>query len=107
MDNEVLSRMITTIDDSRNGFRTVLIPNALSAQSLSSQSLLEAIMALSALHLWGRQAAIKHKLRSIRLLSQSIETNEDQPVGQFGTCMMMCVADVNFPFCCGLHNDAN
>lgn len=94
-DNEVLSRMITTIDDSRNGFRTVLIPSALSVQSLSSQSLREAILALSAFHLWGRQAAVKHKLRSIRLLSQSIHENENQHIGQFSTCMMLCVCDVS------------
>ncbi|PVH78699.1 hypothetical protein DL98DRAFT_590048 [Cadophora sp. DSE1049] len=92
--NEVLSRMITTIDDGRNGFRTVLLPNALSLQSLASQSLHEAILALSALHLRGRQAAIEHKLNSIRLLSQSIQANESQHVGQFGTCMMLCVSDV-------------
>ncbi|KAH7403743.1 fungal-specific transcription factor domain-containing protein [Cadophora sp. MPI-SDFR-AT-0126] len=92
--NEVLSRMITTIDDGRNGFRTVLLPNALSLQSLASQSLHEAILALSALHLRGRQAATKHKIYSIRLLSKSIQDNESQYVGQFGTCMMLCVCDV-------------
>ncbi|KAG4412355.1 hypothetical protein IFR04_014512 [Cadophora malorum] len=92
--NEVLSRMITTIDDGRNGFRTVLLPNALSLQSLASQSLHEAILALSALHLLGLQAAIEHKINSIRLLSQSIQANENQHFGQFGTCMMLCVCDV-------------
>lgn len=87
--------MITTIDDSCNGFRTVLIPNALCEQSLSSQSLREAILALSASHLWGYQAAIGHKLRSIRLLSQSIYENENQLIGQFGSCMVLCVCDVS------------
>ena len=89
--------MITTIDDGRNGFRTVLLPNALSLQSLASQSLHEAILALSALHLLGRQAAIEHKINSIRLLSQSIQANENQHVSQFGTCMMLCVCDVSLP----------
>jgi len=89
--------MITTIDDGRNGFRTVLLPNALSLQSLASQSLHEAILALSALHLLGLQAAIEHKINSIRLLSQSIQANENQHFGQFGTCMMLCVCDVSFP----------
>ncbi|KAG0645071.1 Arginine-requiring 81 [Hyphodiscus hymeniophilus] len=60
--HEVLSRMITTIDDSRNGFRTVLIPNALSGKSLASQSLREAILALSAFHLQGYDAAVKYKV---------------------------------------------
>ncbi|KAG4428744.1 hypothetical protein IFR05_015775 [Cadophora sp. M221] len=92
--NEVLSRMITTIDDGRNGFRTVLLPNALSFQSLASRSLHQAILALSALHLRDNQAAIRHKISSIRLLSQSIQANETQYIGQFGACMMLCVCDV-------------
>ncbi|KAL5314215.1 hypothetical protein ACEPPN_018640 [Leptodophora sp. 'Broadleaf-Isolate-01'] len=86
--------MITTIDDGHNGFRIVLLPNALSSQSFASQSLHQAILALSALHLRGRQAAIQHKLSSIRLLSQSIQVNENQHIGQFGACMMLCVCDV-------------
>jgi hypothetical protein len=86
--------MITTIDDGRNGFRTVLIPRALSGQSLSSQSLRESILALSAFHLWGRDAAVKHKIRAIRLLSESIGL-EKEYAGQFATCMMLCVCDVS------------
>ena len=93
-DHEVLSRMITTIDDSRNGFRTVLIPNALSGKSLSSQSLREAILALSASHLQGYEAAVKYKLRAIRLLSNSINKGEKEYVSQFATCMMLCICDV-------------
>ncbi|KAH7304848.1 fungal-specific transcription factor domain-containing protein [Rhexocercosporidium sp. MPI-PUGE-AT-0058] len=92
--NEVISRMITTIDDRQNGFRTVLLPNALSLQSLASQSLHEGILALSALHLCGRQAAIHHKISSIRFLSQSIQADENLHVSQFGACMMLCLCDV-------------
>ncbi|KAL2066915.1 hypothetical protein VTL71DRAFT_1339 [Oculimacula yallundae] len=69
----VLSGMITTIDDDQNGFRSILLPNALSHQSLASQSLHEAILALSALHLQDR------------IHSGQRET---------GTCMMLCVCDV-------------
>lgn len=87
--------MITTIDDSQNGFRTVLLPNALSQQSLSSQSLLYAILALSAAHLYGRDLASAYKLSAIRLLSESICRGENGTVGQFATCMMLCVCDVS------------
>jgi hypothetical protein len=88
--------MITTVDDSRNGFRTVLIPNALSGTSLSSQSLRETLMALSAFHLQGHNAAVKYKIRAIRLLSESINRREKDFVSQFATCMMLCVCDVSF-----------
>jgi hypothetical protein len=94
VDHEVVSRMITTIDDSQNGFRTVLIPNALSGKSLSSQGLREAILALSAFHLWGSDAAVKYKIRAIRLLSESISRREKEFASQFATCMMLCVCDV-------------
>ena len=90
--------MITTIDDSRNGFRTVLIPNALSGKSLSSQSLRESILALSAFHLWGHNAAIKYKIRAIRLLSESINQREKELASQFATCMMLCVCDVGVTY---------
>jgi hypothetical protein len=87
--------MITTIDDSRNGFRTILLPNALSVDSLSSQSLHAAILALSASHLRGYNSAVKYRIRSMRLLFQSIQDNENQYATQIGTCMMLCVCDVS------------
>jgi len=86
--------MITTVDDRLNGFRTVLLPNALWDGSISSKSLHNAILALSAFHLQGRDAALPYKLTSIRLLSSSIQAGERNPVGQFATCMMLCVGDV-------------
>jgi hypothetical protein len=86
--------MITTVDDSLNGFRTVLLPNALSDNFISSKSLQNAILALSAFHLQGRDAALPYKLASIRLLSRSIQSGEKNLVGQFATCMMLCVGDV-------------
>jgi len=92
--NAVLSRIITTIDDGLNGFRTVLLPNAFSEQILSSQSLRQSILAVSASHLWGHDAAIQYKLNAIRLLSKSIQSGEDGLAGRFATCMMLCVGDV-------------
>jgi len=86
--------MITTIDDSQNGFRMVLLPNALTAQNTSSQSLWYAIMALSAAHLYGPDSATQYKLSAIRLLSKSIRDGEHGTVSQFATCMMLCVCDV-------------
>lgn len=86
--------MITTIDDSNNGFRSVLLPAALSQSALSSQSLRYTMLALSAAHLGRREAATKYKLAAIRLLSESIHRSENATLGQFATCMMLCVCDV-------------
>ncbi|KAJ8069349.1 hypothetical protein OCU04_003004 [Sclerotinia nivalis] len=91
---EVLSRMITTIDDSLNGFRNYLLPNALADRYLSCLSLRYAILAVSAYHLWGTEAALQYKISAIRLLSQSIQTGGGGRRGQFATCMMLCVGDV-------------
>ncbi|KAG4031132.1 hypothetical protein MFRU_010g02570 [Monilinia fructicola] len=91
---EVLSRMITTIDDSLNGFRNYLLPNALADRYLSCLSLRYAILAVSAYHLWGTEAAVQYKISAIRFLSQSIQTGGGGLRGQFATCMMLCVGDV-------------
>ncbi|KAF7899967.1 hypothetical protein EAF00_004303 [Botryotinia globosa] len=91
---EVLSRMITTIDDSLNGFRNYLLPNALADRYLSCLSLRYAILAVSAYHLWGTEAAVQYKVSAIRLLSQSIQRGDGGLRGQFATCMMLCVGDV-------------
>ncbi|RDW66979.1 hypothetical protein BP5796_09728 [Coleophoma crateriformis] len=89
-----LSRMVTTVDDRLNGFRSILLPNALSEQTVSSQSLRQAILGLSAFHLWGHDAAVPYKLNAIRLLSISIQSAESNIQAQFATCMMLCVCDV-------------
>ncbi|ESZ98284.1 hypothetical protein SBOR_1277 [Sclerotinia borealis F-4128] len=91
---DVLSRMITTIDDSLNGFRNYLLPNALADRYLSCLSLRYAILAVSAYHLWGTEAAVQYKISAIQLLSQSIQTGGGGLRGQFATCMMLCVGDV-------------
>ena len=77
IDTNVISRMITTIDDEKNGFHAFLIPVATSTSSLSSQSLMKAILALAAFHLHGEKSAIKYKVEAFRLLSNAIKKEED------------------------------
>ena len=72
----------------------VLLPNALSRECASSKSLWYAIMALSAAHLYGPASATPYKLSAIRLLSETIHEGEHGTIGQFATCMMLCVCDV-------------
>lgn len=93
-DTNVLSRMVTTIDDSNNGFRTILLPIALSEANHATSGLRHAISAISAYHIWGHDAAIKYKLLAIRYLSKSLQTGEDASVPQFATSMMLCIGDV-------------
>lgn len=88
--------MITTIDDSRNGFRGILLPLALAEKEISSQSLRHAIFAVSASHLWGEAAAVKYKIAAIRFLSQSLNTGEVPNISQFSACMMLLICDVGF-----------
>ena len=73
----VLSRMITTIDDDRNGFRHVLIKMALSDTCVSSAAVLQAILAFSAFHLSGSQAGIKHSFAAISALSSSMQLSRE------------------------------
>lgn len=87
--------MITTIDDSLNGFRNYLLPNALADRYLSCLSLRYAILAISAYHLWGTEAAVQYKVSAISFLSQSIQRGDGGLRGQFATCMMLCVGDVS------------
>lgn len=71
----VLSRMITTIDDDRNGFRHLLIKMALSDASVSSAAVLQAILAFSAYHLSGSQAGIKHSFAATSALAASMRSS--------------------------------
>ena len=73
----VLSRIMTTIDDDRNGFRHVLIKMALSEPSVSSAAVLQAILAFSAYHLSGSQAGIKHSFAAISALSSSMQSSTE------------------------------
>ncbi|KIM99357.1 hypothetical protein OIDMADRAFT_127129 [Oidiodendron maius Zn] len=92
--NVVLSRMVTTIDDSKNGFRTVLLPMALSEANNASSGLRQALFAISAYHLWGHDTALKYKLSAIRHLSKSLQNGENETLLQFATSMMLCIGDV-------------
>lgn len=73
----VLSRIITTVDDYRNGFRHVLIKMALSEPSVSSAAVLQAILAFSAYHLSGSQAGIQHSFAAISALSSSLRSSTE------------------------------
>ncbi|KUJ22952.1 uncharacterized protein LY89DRAFT_162264 [Mollisia scopiformis] len=91
---DVLSRMVTTIDDARNGFRTILLPMALSETNHATSGLRQAMFAISAYHLWGHDTAVKYKLSAIRHLSKSFQDGEDAILPQFATSMMLCIGDV-------------
>lgn len=68
----VLCRMITTIDDDRNGFRHVLIKLALSENSASSEAVLQGILAFSAYHLSEGSSGIEHSFAATKALSASM-----------------------------------
>ncbi|TVY90697.1 Pestheic acid cluster transcriptional regulator [Lachnellula willkommii] len=90
----VLSRIVTTIDDMNNGFRTTLLPVALSRASNAATGLLHAVYSLSAYHLKGHDAAIRYKLLAIKYLSRSLQEGEDAALAQFAASMMLCIGDV-------------
>jgi hypothetical protein len=95
VDDSVLARMITTIDDSTNGFRLDLIPMALSSSGPAERSLLQATLALSAFHLGRPEDALRHKVEAIKSLAESFQQDFSSKVAQFATCMMLCVYSVS------------
>jgi hypothetical protein len=86
--------MITTVDDSTNGFRHELIPIALSSSEASSKGLLEATLALSSFHLGKQEEALMHKVKAIKSLSTSFQGQNASRIAQFSACMMLCVYSV-------------
>lgn len=85
--------MISTIDVN-NGFREDLIPMALSDEGRSS-GLQNAILAVSAFHLWGPEHAFSYKAAAIRALSSSFSTQSHGTTEtQLATSMMLCVYNV-------------
>lgn len=78
----------------QNGFRTVILPVALSEANDASSGLCQAVFAISAYHLWGHDAAVKYKLSAIVHLSKSLQNGEDAALPQFATSMMLCIGDV-------------
>lgn len=97
IDDQVLARMVTTIDDDSNGFRVDLIPMALSPD-IGSQSLLLATLALSSYHLGRVEDALKYKGRAIKALFEAFQDETTNKLIQFATCMMLCVYSVSWIF---------
>jgi hypothetical protein len=95
VDESVLSRMITTIDDANNGFRTDIIQMALSCRAESSMSLFQAILAVSAIHLGRTKEALAHKMSAIQSLAASMKPDATFKPAQLATCMMLCVYTVS------------
>lgn len=89
-----LSQMISTIDVN-NGFRDDLLPMALSSIGSASDGLRNAMLAVSAFHLWGPEQALSYKADALRSLSSSLSS---ESVGitetQLATSMMLCVYNV-------------
>ncbi|TGJ81471.1 hypothetical protein E0Z10_g7294 [Xylaria hypoxylon] len=92
--HDKLSQMISTININ-NGFRDDLIPMALSSEGKASHGLRNAILAVSAFHLWGPEHALSYKAEAIRSLSSSLSTESfGTTETQLATSMMLCVYNV-------------
>ncbi|CAN8105089.1 unnamed protein product [Discula destructiva] len=94
--DERIARMISTVD-ANNGFRRELLPMAMGGNSFAAKGLFNAILALSAFHRHGPEAALPYKMRALRLLSQSLETESASESGlrpQLAASMMLCVYNV-------------
>ena len=102
----VLSRIVTTIDDDRNGFRHVLIKMALSDASRSSAAVLQAILAFSAYHLSGSQAGVKHSFAAISALSSSMRssTGVSDRHYQLAASLLLTVYGVGVVSCFARHS---
>ncbi|OTA70111.1 hypothetical protein K449DRAFT_321574 [Hypoxylon sp. EC38] len=89
-----LSQMISTIDVN-NGFRDDLLPMALSTVGSASDGLRNAMLAVSAFHLWGPEQALSYKADALRSLSSSLSSESiDITETQLATSMMLCVYNV-------------
>ena len=101
----VLSRMITTIDDHRNGFRHLLIKMALSDTSVSSAAVLQGILAFSAYHLYGSQAGIKHSFAATSALSASMQSSTEvrDRYYQLAASLLMTTYGVSVILCLTRH----
>jgi hypothetical protein len=86
--------MISTINVD-NGFRQALLPMAFKPEGKASQGLRNAILAVSAYHLWGPEHALSYKTEAIRSLSSSLSTESLVTTEtQLATSMMLCVYNV-------------
>lgn len=96
--------MVTTVDDDTNGFRLDLIPMALSSSDASSRSLLQATLALSSFHIGRPEEALQHKVKAIKSLSESFQTETASKLTQLAACMMLCVYSVSEGICREFHS---
>ena len=94
-----------------NGFRSELLPMALSARDQASMSLFNAMLAVSAYHHFGSQAALPYKVNAVRSLLESLRIG-GAPLGnglynsdrnqtdmidtQIAASMMLCVYSVSW-----------
>ncbi|KAI0179333.1 fungal-specific transcription factor domain-containing protein [Hypoxylon sp. FL1284] len=88
-----LSQMISTINVN-NGFRDSLLPMALSTLGSASDGLRNAMLAVSAFHLWGTEEALSYKAEALRSLSSSLSGDVSITETQLATSMMLCVYNV-------------
>ncbi|KAH7166529.1 fungal-specific transcription factor domain-containing protein [Dactylonectria macrodidyma] len=94
----VISSMVSTTR-ANNGFRTAILPMALSCQSLPAMALCSAMLAISAYHHLGSKSAIPYKMNALRWLSESLlatgaESGGGVSEAQLAACMMLCMYSV-------------
>ncbi|KFA75587.1 hypothetical protein S40288_10931 [Stachybotrys chartarum IBT 40288] len=94
----IISTMVSTLQV-KNGFRTELLPMALATAGSSASALCNSIMAVSAFHQGGTQAALPFKTRAIRQLYDSLHADgaaQHQEISeiQMAASMMLCVYSV-------------
>lgn len=102
LDEAVLSRMITTVDDDTNGFRNTLLPMILTDTThIAGKALLHAVLALSAFYLGHLGQALDQKVKAIKNLSQSCKASDADSSSrmiQLAACMLLCVYEVYHPY---------
>ncbi|KAH6962350.1 fungal-specific transcription factor domain-containing protein [Ilyonectria sp. MPI-CAGE-AT-0026] len=92
----VISPMVSTTQ-ARNGFSTEILPMALSREDACSSALCNALLAISAFHHLGREAALPYKLSALRRLSNSLSVRLSSPDAidaELAACMMLCMYSV-------------
>lgn len=91
--------MVSTVHI-KNGFRTELLPMALCRSDASSAALCNAMLAVSAFHHNGPEAALPYKADAVRHLSDSLAAGPSGPEmleTQVAASMMLCVYSVSSP----------
>lgn len=72
---------------------------ALSSQAASASALSNALLAISAFHHLGRDAAMPYKLKALRQLSDSVSVADCRETGvnmdsELAACLMLCMHSV-------------